>query len=291
MVADRFRFRGLRRMASSACAVLLSAAMTAGLAACGGAPATFSQPDGPTIAIGVAADEPGLALWHDGAYAGFEVEIARYVAKKLGYANKQIVFKQVLPFNRLSLLDKGVVDMVVAGTPMPRKTTGGNASDGDAADADVTYAGPYLSVAQGLLVRPDDADAIDGTDALAGRHVCVVAGSGAKEALLAVSPKAETRERDTYPQCITDLMIGTADAIAGDDAVLAGLARAQGGDVALPVRGVSYDGVRYAIALPAGAETLAENVEAALKDMRADGSYRAALRGLEADTGWRPSRS
>lgn len=288
------RFPGIRRAASSACAALLSVAMTAGLSACGGTPATFSQPEGPTIAIGVAADEPGIARWHDGSYSGFEVEIARYVAKKLGYANKQIVFKQVLPSNRLDLLEDGTVDMVVAGTPMPNGGTGGTDDEGETGTTGattVTYAGPYLTVAQGLLVRSDDAGTVTGTGAIAGRHVCVVAGSGAKEALLAVQPKAGTRERDTYPQCVTDLMIGTADAIAGDDAILAGLARSQGGDVAVPVKGTSYGKARYGVALPSGAETLAGNVEAALKDMRADGSYRTALRALEADTGWRPARS
>ncbi|MBT1173360.1 transporter substrate-binding domain-containing protein [Bifidobacterium sp. MA2] len=280
-----------------ACAAVLVSALTATAAGCGGAPETFIQPEGPTIAIGVAADEPGLARWHDGTYAGFEVEIARYVAKKLGYANKQIVFKQVMPSNRLDLLDDGTVDMVVAGMPMPddadadSSADGGAGTDGtsdDGSDA-VAYAGPYLTVSQGLLVRPDDAGTITDVAALAGRDVCVVAGSG--ESLLAEQPKANTRERDTYPQCVTDLMVGTADAIAGDDVVLAGLARSQGAGLSRPVSGVAYGGTRYGVALPAGADTLAQNVEAALKDMREDGSYAAALRTLRADTGWRPGRT
>ena len=273
---------GVRRTAVVACAALTSLAMLAALAGCGEAPATAGQPEGPTIAIGVAADEPGLSRWHDGSYSGFETEVARYVAKKLGYANKQIIFKQVLPSNRLELLDDGTVDMVVAGVTMPE-------TEQQAGDASIEYAGPYLEVAQGLLVRPDDADDITGPDELAGHDVCVVAGSGAKEALLAEQPGARTHERDTYPQCVTDLMIGTADAIAGDDVILAGLARAQGGGLAQPVSGVSYGGARYGVALPEGAGTLAQNVAAALEDMRSDGSYEAALRGLAADTGWRAS--
>ncbi|WP_052119336.1 transporter substrate-binding domain-containing protein [Bifidobacterium callitrichos] len=269
--------RMTRRM-RVACSMLLSVAMTAAFAGCGEAPRTFVQPEGPTIAIGVAADEPGLARWHGGAYEGFEVDVARYIAKKLGYANKQIVFKQVLPSNRLDLLDDGTVDMVVASMPMPRTSSS------------IAYAGPYLQVAQGLLVRPDDAGTITEPSALAGRDVCVVSGSGARESLLAVQPKALPRERDTYPQCVTDLMIGTADAIAGDDVILSGLARSQGADIAVRVDGVSYGRRRYAIALPSGAGTLAQNVDAALKDMRDDGTYDALLRTLRADTGWSRGR-
>lgn len=87
-----------------------------GLAGCGQIQVTTvsGAPEGPTIAIGVAADEPSVGAWHDGTYQGFDITIAKYVAAKLGYANKQIVFKQVRPENRRSMLDNGQVDMVVA---------------------------------------------------------------------------------------------------------------------------------------------------------------------------------
>ncbi|PLS26053.1 transporter substrate-binding domain-containing protein, partial [Bifidobacterium parmae] len=222
------------------------------------------------------------------------------VAKRLGYANKQIVFKQVEPANRLELLADGTVDMVVAGMPMPAEAgEGGNGANGKddgngakdvASDDHAAYAGPYLTTRQGLLARPDDAGSIDGVAALAGKSVCTVAGSGAKEALLAVAPRANVRERDTYPQCVTDLMVGTADAIAGDAVTLAGLARDEGGALVTRVNGVRYGSVRYGIAVQAGAVTLAADIADALDDMRADGSYAAALDALADATGWRPAR-
>lgn len=91
-----------------------------GLAGCGQIQVTTvsGAPEGPTIAIGVAADEPSVGAWHDGTYQGFDITIAKYVAAKLGYANKQIVFKQVRPENRRSMLDNGQVDMVVASWPI-----------------------------------------------------------------------------------------------------------------------------------------------------------------------------
>ncbi|KFI97336.1 transporter substrate-binding domain-containing protein [Bifidobacterium stellenboschense] len=302
------RYHASRRPGARTCVTRgLAAALTAlalvATAGCGGAPSTVRQPDGPTIAIGVAADEPGLSRWHDGGYGGFEVEIARYVAKRLGYANKQIVFKQVEPSNRLELLADGTVDMVVAGMPMPAGDgnddgdgrdsggkDGGTGENGVVSDSHATYAGPYLTTRQGLLARPDDAGGIGDVAALAGKSVCTVAGSGAKDALLAVAPRAKTRERDTYPQCVTDLMVGTADAIAGDAVTLAGLARDEGGTLTERVTGVRYGSVRYGIAVQAGAVTLAADIAEALGDMRADGSYRAALDALADATGWRPAR-
>lgn len=305
--------------AARAAAAVCAAASVLALGACGEAPATFTQPEGPTIAIGVAADEPGLAQWHDGAYAGFEVEVARYVAAKLGYADKQIVFKQVLPSNRLALLDDGTVDMVVASVPMPGDDGGSAAPDdgaeesadagssvipGDSTSHDdaASFAGPYLTVSQGLLARAGsggagrnasgdgahpDADAIHGVDALAGRPVCVVKGSGADTLLLAEQPRAQVRRRDTYPQCVTDLMAGTADAVAGDQVILAGLARSRGNDLVTLVPDVAYGTTRYAVAVASGAETFADNVDAALKDMHADGSYEQALDALGVGPGWK----
>ncbi len=102
-----------------------------GLAGCGQIQVTTvsGAPEGPTIAIGVAADEPSVGAWHDGTYQGFDITIAKYVAAKLGYANKQIVFKQVRPENRRSMLDNGQVDMVVASWPITDGSADAIASD------------------------------------------------------------------------------------------------------------------------------------------------------------------
>lgn len=86
-----------------------------------------------------------MGAWHDGTYQGFDITIAKYVAAKLGYANKQIVFKQVRPENRRSMLDNGQVDMVVASWPIT-----------DESSAIVDFAGPYLTTSVGLLVRSDE---------------------------------------------------------------------------------------------------------------------------------------
>ncbi len=54
-----------------------------------------------------------LGFLHGGEYSGFDISVAQYVANTLGFAKKQIVFKQVLPSTRVSSLEDGTVDMVV----------------------------------------------------------------------------------------------------------------------------------------------------------------------------------
>ncbi|WP_239457607.1 transporter substrate-binding domain-containing protein [Bifidobacterium pullorum] len=271
------RHRPVRRLAALA---LAAAAMTplAGCAAApstGGAPSVAGQPGGPTIAIGVATDEPGMGLFHDGAYSGFEVDVARYVAGKLGYASKQIIFRQARPSDRAAMLADGTVDMVLAGYAMT-----------DANEAEADFAGPYLTVSQDLLVRASDATAIRSVADMAGRTACVVVDGAAGAALKTAAPAVRIQERDTYPQCVTALIVGEADAIAADDAILSGLAAAKGHGY-LTLVGDRYGAVDYGIAVKDGDSQLAARLDTALRDMSADGTRARLLAGLQAETGYR----
>ena len=208
-----------RYVAAAACAALLAA----GAGACGTSVSVVTEgaAQGPTIAIGVAADQPGLGYLHGGEYSGFDIDVAKYVAKTLGYAEKQIVFKQLSPAMRASALTDGTVDMVVDSFSMDGTHDG---------EADV--AGPYLTVREALLIRSDSASEITGTDSLSDKTVCAVAGSAADDNIRNRTKNTRTTvaERDTYPQCMTALMIGEADAVAADDAISAGLASNNTGD-------------------------------------------------------------
>ena len=225
-----------------------------GLAGCGQIQVTTvsGAPEGPTIAIGVAADEPSVGAWHDGTYQGFDITIAKYVAAKLGYANKQIVFKQVRPENRRSMLDNGQVDMVVASWPIT-----------DGSSAIVDFAGPYLTTSVGLLVRSDErgrftndagsvGDVGDGT-------VCAVKGDETVGIFRGNHPQARIQERSSYAQCVTAVQVGSADAIASDMDVIADKGE-----------------VSYGIAVSQGTSQLAQKIAEALEDMVEDGSWTAA---------------
>ena len=46
------------------------------------------------IRIGIKFDQPGLGFKKSGTYVGFDVDVAKYIAKKLGYSEDQIVWKE-----------------------------------------------------------------------------------------------------------------------------------------------------------------------------------------------------
>ena len=229
----------LSRLSRNIAALVCAASTVLGTSACGTSISVVTNglAQGPTIAIGVAADQPGLGFLHGGEYSGFDISVAQYVANTLGFAKKQIVFKQVLPSTRVSSLEDGTVDMVVDAF----------AAD-DVQDGEVELAGPYLTVHAALLVRSDSAGIITGTDDLAGRTVCVAKGGIPSYSVRNLAEDVTVSERDTYPQCETALMIGQADAIAADDAIAAGLASNRGGGY-LKVVGETFGERSYAIAV------------------------------------------
>ena len=104
------------RRTRTAIALSLAAALT--LAACGGggdaAPAAGGGAEetsaaggdggGEGVTIGIKFDQPGLGLQEGAEYTGFDVDVARYVADKLGYSEDQIEFVESISSQRETLL-------------------------------------------------------------------------------------------------------------------------------------------------------------------------------------------
>ncbi|PLS24505.1 transporter substrate-binding domain-containing protein [Bifidobacterium imperatoris] len=254
-----------RTIAASAAAVM----MAMPLSGCGQIQVTTvsGSPEGPTIAIGVTADEPAIGVWHDGTYEGFDVTVAKYVAARLGYANKQIVFKQVRPETRQSMLDNGQVDMVVASWPITGQSR-----------AAVDFAGPYLTASVGLLVRASDrADYENGNGTVGDvsqRDICAVQGDETASLFQMNHPEANMQERDSYAQCVTALQAGSADAIVADTAILGGLRQANGPQYTAVL--TDQGTIEYGIAVGKGTAELAGKIAEALQNMIDDGSWAAA---------------
>ncbi len=264
----------IHRVAAAAGAVLLAI----GMGGCGTSVSVVTKgaAQGPTIAIGVAADQPGLGWLHGGEYSGFDIDVAKYVAKTLGYAEKQIVFKQVTPAVRATSLADGTVDMIVDSF----------STDG-VHDGEADVAGPYLTVHEALLVRSSDSSTIKGPDDLSGKTVCAVTGSAAARDIRDRAEHAVVRERGTYPQCVTALMIGEADAIATDDAIATGLAANNTGDH-LRIVDISDVEWSYGIAVKSGQSELVGQIDAALRAMVKDGSWQRAVDDMNGMIGYVP---
>ena len=256
----------------AACAAFL----IAGTSACGTSISvvTKGSAQGPTITIGVAADQPGLGYLHGGEYSGFDIDVAQYVAKTLGYAEKQIVFRQMAPADRNPALADGTVDMVVDSVAM-----------GEAHDGEVAVAGPYLTVNEALLIRSDSAGKVSGLDDMSGKTACVVEGSAFADSVRDDARHMTVSERGTYPQCVTALMIGEADAIITDDAIAMGLA-SNGRKGYLTSVTIPDNELSYGIAVKSGQNELVRQIGFALRAMVKDGSWQRAADALNQTVGY-----
>ena len=86
-------------------AVLASTALALSLAACGDDDGG-SGDGGKSITIGIKFDQPGLGFKNpDGSFSGFDVDMARYIAKGLGYSDDQIKFKETVSANRETFIE------------------------------------------------------------------------------------------------------------------------------------------------------------------------------------------
>src|SRR3954452_2922741 len=120
-------------------------ALAVALAGCGVGGGSASVVGKGTLVIGVAKDKPGLGLRKpDGTFAGFDVDVARYIAQHMENKPKKVEFKVVESSSRESSLQSGKVDLVISTYSItPERTT------------KIAFAGPYYVAHQDTLVRTD----------------------------------------------------------------------------------------------------------------------------------------
>lgn len=249
-------------------AMVAAAAATALiLSACGGGGGTDDgDGSGETVTIGIKFDQPGLGLKEaDGSFSGFDVDVARYVAAKLGYAEGNITFVESVSAQRETMIENGQVDMIFA-----------TYSITDTRKEKVDFGGPYFVAGQDLLVRADDT-AITGPDALDGKNLCSVAGSTSAQRIKDDhSAGVELYEAQTYSECVEFLVAGTVDAITTDDIILAGFANQAAYQGQLKVVGNTFSEENYGVGIPKGSD-LCQAINDAISEMIDDGSWQQAL--------------
>ena len=146
--------------------------------------------------------------------------------------------------------DRGRVDLVAAALTA-------TASRG----LEVDFSRPYRVASLRLLVP--SASGIDGADRVRGRVVAVVGGSTAERAAAEVLPGATFRVVSSSDAALADLGAGRADALLGDDAILAGLSAVGGGR--WRVVGEPLRPQRYVVGVPTGNSGLLQAVDDAIE--------------------------
>ena len=202
--------------------------------------------DAGEIKIGVKIDQPGIGFQEPGADApaGFDIEMGRIVATRLGIDEENIEWIETVSDNREPFLTNGTVDIVIASYSIT-----------DERLAIVGQAGPYYTTGQQLLVREDDKETITGPDDLADLKVCSVEGS---TSLARVEEEygASPVPFATYSECVEQLENETVDAVTTDGAILLGYAAEKPDE--LEVVGEPFSEENYGIGYPKDAEGMCE---------------------------------
>ncbi|MDV7352338.1 glutamate ABC transporter substrate-binding protein [Rhodococcus sp. NPDC019627] len=227
------------------------------------------------LTVGIKFDQPGLGLRNpDGSFSGFDVEVAEYVAGKLGVAPENIEFKESPSAQRETLIQNGEVDYIVA-----------TYSITDARKEKVDFAGPYFVAGQSLLVKSENTD-ITGPDSLrGGKKLCSVTGSTpAQKVKDQYAQDVQLQEFDTYSACVEALRNGAVDAVTTDDIILAGYAAQYPGE--LKVVGEPFTEERYGIGLAKGDDETRGKINDAIDAMIADGSWQTAFNDTVGASGY-----
>jgi glutamate transport system substrate-binding protein len=214
-----------------------------------------------TIRIGTKFDQPLFGLkGPSGAPEGFDVEIGKIIAAKLGIAEDDIEWVETVSANREPFIQNDQVDIVIATYTI-----------NDKRKEVISFAGPYYVAGQSILTLADNED-IKSEDDLVGQPVCSVSGSTPAANLEALG--AEVLLTDTYSNCLEPLRNGSVVAVSTDNVILAGLAAQNEGE--FKVVGEPFTEEPYGIGLAKDDTDFRMWINDVLEESYEDGSYEEA---------------
>jgi glutamate transport system substrate-binding protein len=258
----------LRKVTAASAAVL---ALALAATACGSSDdkdsgSSSSGGGNKKITVGIKFDQPGIGQKTPQGYAGFDVDVATYVAKKLGYSANQIEWKESKSADRETMLQRGDVDFIAASYSITPER-----------EQKVDFAGPYLLAHQDVLISAKDTSIKSPSD-LNSKKLCSVTGStSAQNVKDKLAPKAQLQQYPTYSACLTGVQNGAIDALTTDDSILAGYAAQAQYKGKFKLGGFKMTNENYGIGLKKGS-ALKAKINTALESMVSDGSWDTAVK-------------
>jgi glutamate transport system substrate-binding protein len=219
------------------------------------------------LRVGTKFDQPGFGLKGlSGKPEGFDVEIAKMVAKQLGIPADKIEYTETPSAVREQVLQSDKVDIVVATYTI-----------NDKRKALVDFAGPYYIAGQSIMVKKDNTTITgpesfkDGT-----KKVCSVTNSTpATNIEKYVKDKATQLVLfDIYQKCVDALKGGQVDAVTTDNVILTGFIATNENQFKLA--GNTFTEEPYGIGVKKGANDLRTFINDTLETSFKDGSYTKA---------------
>ncbi|KRC88192.1 transporter substrate-binding protein [Terrabacter sp. Root85] len=231
------------------------------------------------ITVGVSADTYlfGARNAFTGGIEGFDIDMARAVAKAIFGDASKVQLRVITADDRKPLLKNREIDMVARNMSMTCDRWN-----------DIGFSAEYYRSGQKVLVSKALPGAKDLTLAdLKGKRVCAPNGTTSLAKLQQVKgPVVVTA--GTHTGCLVLLQQGKADAITGDDTVLAGLAAQDPNTVITSAKAITVE--PYGLGVNKADVYLARYLNRVIADLEADGEWKTIYnRWLAAPLGPAPA--
>lgn len=211
------------------------------------------------LKVGVKVDVPkfGFKDPKTNKIEGFEIDIAKAIAKKILGDENKIELQAVTAKTRGPLLDNGEVDIIAATfTITEERKQSYNFSD------------PYFVDGVGLMVKK--ASGLASLKDFNGKKIGVAQSATSKKAIQAQADKAgvkvEFLEFSTYPEIKSALDSGRVDCFSVDGAILYGYL-----DDSTVILSDRFDPQNYGIAAKKGNDALAKTINDTIAELKASG--------------------
>jgi polar amino acid transport system substrate-binding protein len=193
-----------------------------------------------------------------GELVGFEIDIAKEIARGLFGDPNAIQFRAITTADRIPVIERGEVDMVVRTMTMTCERW-----------QQVSFSTEYLTSHQRLLVNRGSG--IRSFADLAGRKVCATRGSTSIRVIASAASHPIPVATDSTLDCLVLLQQGQVDAVSTIDVLLAGL-NAQ--DPGTEIAGEGLTDEPSGIGISKGSPDFVRFVNGVLAKMRADGTWK-----------------
>lgn len=212
------------------------------------------------IKVGVRTKTPFLGFIDEkGNNAGFEIDLVREIAKRLGVKTQ---LEPVTSATRIPLLQQGRIDMIVATMSHYRKR-----------DEVVDFSIAYFYTPQTLLVKKDSG--IKNVADMAGKRLGASLGSGTVKNFPKAQPKATVQTFEGWAEAFLALDRGMVDAVGTDVVILASLRAGSPNSENYELLGAagSYGGGYFGIGLRENDSDSRDTINFILQDIWDDGTW------------------
>ncbi|MBO0431397.1 transporter substrate-binding domain-containing protein [Enterococcus sp. DIV0660C] len=200
----------------------------------------------------------GMMDIKSGEVQGFDIDIAKAITQKILGKEGQANFVEVTSKTRIPLLKNGNIDAIIATMTIT-----------DERKKQVDFSDVYFDAGQSLLVKKGSSIQ-SVTDLDASTTVLAVKGSTSAANIREHAPDANILELENYAEAFTALQSGQGDAMTTDNAILLGMADE---NPSYTLAGGTFTNEPYGIAINKGQKEFLDEVNQALAEMIADGTY------------------